>query len=84
MDAAAGWYDRRDLLAQIGILERERDEARKKHDNLAAEHMLSVNKLCNERDEAQGLADRRAALLQQDRDGYGIVSFLRTLNLWKP
>jgi len=28
MDAAEGWYDRRDLLAQIGILERERDEAR--------------------------------------------------------
>jgi len=37
-------------------LERERDEARKKYDNLAAEHMLSVNKLCNERDEARKTA----------------------------
>jgi hypothetical protein len=31
----------------------ERDEARKKYDNLATEHMLVVNKLCNERDEAR-------------------------------
>ena len=34
-------------------LERERDEAREKYDALAAEHMLVVNKLCNERDEAR-------------------------------
>ena len=32
-------------------LERERDEARKKYDTLATEHMLEVNKLCKERDE---------------------------------
>jgi len=30
----------------------ERDEARKKYDNLATEHMLVVNKLCKERDDA--------------------------------
>jgi hypothetical protein len=29
-----------------------RDEIQKKYDNLATEHMLVVNKLCNERDEA--------------------------------
>jgi hypothetical protein len=29
---------------------RERDEAREKYDALATEHMLAVNKLCNERD----------------------------------
>jgi alkanesulfonate monooxygenase SsuD/methylene tetrahydromethanopterin reductase-like flavin-dependent oxidoreductase (luciferase family) len=34
-------------------LERERDEAREKYDDLATEHMLAVNKICNERDEAQ-------------------------------
>ena len=34
-------------------LERERDEAREKYANLATEHMLAVNKLCNERDEAR-------------------------------
>lgn len=32
-------------------LERERDEASEKYDNLATEHMLVVNKLCEERDE---------------------------------
>jgi predicted acylesterase/phospholipase RssA len=34
-------------------LERERDKAREKYDNLATEHMLSINKICNERDEAR-------------------------------
>jgi hypothetical protein len=34
-------------------LERERDEAREKYNNLATENMLAVNKLCNERDEAR-------------------------------
>lgn len=33
-------------------LERERDEAREKYDNLAAEHMLVVNKICGERDDS--------------------------------
>lgn len=34
-------------------LERERDEAVEKYVNLATEHMLSTNKLCNARDEAR-------------------------------
>jgi chromosome segregation ATPase len=34
-------------------LERERDEAREKYDDLATEHMLAVNKLAEERDEAR-------------------------------
>jgi predicted GIY-YIG superfamily endonuclease len=33
-------------------LERERDEAREKYDMEATEHMLAVNKLCNDRDKA--------------------------------
>jgi hypothetical protein len=33
-------------------LERERDEARQKYDDLATEHMLAINRICNERDEA--------------------------------
>ena len=40
------------------ILERERDEARQKYDNLATEHMLVVNKLCEERDEAREQVNR--------------------------
>ena len=43
-------------------LERERDEARHKYNNLATEHMLAVNKLANERDDARQLADRLTAL----------------------
>jgi hypothetical protein len=39
-------------------LERERDEAREKFDIEATEHMLAVNKLCGERDEARGLAEQ--------------------------
>ena len=39
-------------------LERERDEVREKYDNLATEHMLTVNKLCEERDEAREQINR--------------------------
>lgn len=39
-------------------IERERDEARKKYDKLATEHMLVVNKLCEERDEAREQVNR--------------------------
>jgi hypothetical protein len=38
-------------------LEGERNEAITKYDNLATEHMLVVNKLCNERDQARNLAE---------------------------
>ena len=39
-------------------LERERDKAREKYDNLATEHMLVVNKLCKERDDARDALSR--------------------------
>lgn len=39
-------------------LERERDEAREKYDNLATEHMLAINRICNERDEAREIAQQ--------------------------
>jgi hypothetical protein len=43
--------DQRDLAMKvIKRLEGERDEAMEKYDALATEHMLAVNKLCNERD----------------------------------
>jgi hypothetical protein len=54
--AASEFVDRIDELTQLydlaEKLERERDEARHKYNNLATEHMLVVNKLCGERDEA--------------------------------
>lgn len=36
----------------------ERDEAQEKYDKLATEHMLAVNKLCEERDEAREQVNR--------------------------
>ena len=36
----------------LSVALRERDEAREKYATEATEHMLAVNKLCNERDEA--------------------------------
>jgi hypothetical protein len=39
-------------------LKYERDEARNKYDNLATEHMLVVNKLCKERDDARDALSR--------------------------
>ena len=45
------------VIAQGNVREanKERDEARDKYDALATEHMLVVNKLCEERDEAREL-----------------------------
>ena len=42
----------------LKIALRERDEARDKYDALATEHMLAVNKLCEERDEAREQVNR--------------------------
>lgn len=38
--------------AMCGRYKQERDEAREKYATEATEHMLAINKLCNERDEA--------------------------------
>ena len=43
---------------KIKSLREQRDEAREKYDNLATEHMLAINKLCNERDEAREIAQQ--------------------------
>jgi len=99
MDAAEGWYDRRDLLAQIGILERERDELRRTNEGLQLtfdlrwkadrraikrwqaahpgndltwpDHADMVVWLMERYSPERVLADRLAALLQRNRDGYG-------------
>ena len=59
-------------------LERERDEAKDKYATEATEHMLAVNKLCGERDEARadcleqarllGMGSEREAKLISERD----------------
>jgi hypothetical protein len=54
-------------------LERERDEAREKYATEATEHMLAVNKLANERDEArEELYDIRLNL-GEDAEGYTLT-----------
>jgi hypothetical protein len=44
-------------------LERERNKASQQYDNLAAEHMLAVNKFAEERDEARADAAKIADIL---------------------
>jgi hypothetical protein len=62
----------------LSVALRERDEAQEKYATEATEHMLAVNKLCNERDEAQadcleqarllGMGSEREARLISERD----------------
>jgi len=42
-----------EMLPHARQMERERDQAREKYDNEATEHMLAINRICNERDEAR-------------------------------
>jgi predicted house-cleaning NTP pyrophosphatase (Maf/HAM1 superfamily) len=48
------------VIAQGNVREanKERDEVQEKYDNLATEHMLVVNKLCEERNEARAEIQR--------------------------
>jgi chromosome segregation ATPase len=52
-----------DILAFCRRLERERDEARQQYDDLATEHVLAINKLAEERDQAKADAARIADIL---------------------
>lgn len=61
-----------EMLSIIAQLRRERNEARDQYDNLATEHVLAVNKLAEERDEARGqnaklrdIADALAVALER-------------------
>lgn len=70
-DAAERGVDLTIAEGTIFDLLKQRDEAREKYDNLATEHMLAVNKLCEERDEARGLhkkslREREAAERESD------------------
>ena len=54
--------DRWVLVGFARKLERERDAARERHATEATEHMLAINKICNERDEAREEAHRFRSL----------------------
>ena len=51
-----------DLVNHARTLECERDEAREKYATEATEHMLAINKICNERDNAREEAHRFRSL----------------------
>ena len=53
------------VIAQGKVREanKERDEAREKYATEATEHMLSINRICNERDEAVEEGRRLKAIL---------------------
>ncbi len=56
-EAILGWENKwRCAVNMAARAELERDEAQEKYNNLATENMLTINKICGERDEAQ--ADR--------------------------
>lgn len=49
-----------DIFAHARKLEQERDETKEKYDLEAVEHMLAINKICNERDDARNKVNRQA------------------------
>ena len=53
IEANAIMMQRDEWAAMCGRYKQERDESQEKYATEATEHMLSVNKLCNERDEAR-------------------------------
>jgi len=56
-------YDKDQLAYALANALKERDEAREKYATEATEHMLAVNKLCNERDEAREEIKRLKVIL---------------------
>jgi hypothetical protein len=56
-------YDKDQLAYALANALKERDEAREKYATEATEHMLNVNKLCGERDEAREEIKRLKVIL---------------------
>jgi septation ring formation regulator EzrA len=50
------------LLHAVCVMQNERDDVMEKYATEATEHMLAINKLCNERDEAREEAHRFRSL----------------------
>ena len=65
--------DRWVLVGFARKLERERDAERERHATEATEHMLAINKLCNERDEAREELHDIRLNLGEDADGFTLL-----------
>ena len=57
----------------IPVLRKERDAARERHATEATEHMLAINKLCNERDEAREELHDIRLNLGEDADDFTLL-----------
>ena len=58
-------------------LEKERDEAREKYATEATEHMLAINKICNERDEAREEANKLSGAYEDATNYYARIIELK-------
>jgi uncharacterized protein involved in exopolysaccharide biosynthesis len=66
-------YDKDQLAYALANALKERDEAREKYATEATEHMLAINKLCNERDEAREELHDIRLNLGEDADGFTLL-----------
>ena len=73
-------YDKDQLSYALVNALKERDEAREKYDALATEHMLVVNKLCKELDDAREALMKIEDLfidgtdIYADRENMGLIA----------
>jgi hypothetical protein len=73
-------YDKDQLSYALANALKERDEAREKYDALATEHMLVVNKLCKELDDAREALMKIEDLfvdgtdIYADRENMGLIA----------
>ena len=58
-------------------LEKERDEAREKYATEATEHMLAINKICNERDDAREEANKLLGAYEDATNYYARIIELK-------
>jgi hypothetical protein len=73
-------YDKDQLSYALANALKERNEARQQYDNLATEHMLAVNKLCKELDDAKEALMKIEDLfvdgtdIYADRENMGLIA----------
>jgi hypothetical protein len=73
-------YDKDQLSYALANALKERNEARQQYDNLATEHMLAVNKLCKELDDANEALMKIEDLfidgtdIYADRENMGLIA----------
>ena len=77
IEANAIMMQRDEWAAMFGRYKQERDESQEKYATEATEHMLAVNKLCNERDEARGEANKLSGAYEDATNYYARIIELK-------